>query len=88
MHWLTPSPKQLCFSTVCEDGEIRLIKMVGMNEMLVEICYNSTWGLVCDDQWGANDNNAQVVCKQLCFISGGESVYDIVVCPLNLLRER
>ncbi|CAI8048574.1 Scavenger receptor cysteine-rich domain superfamily protein [Geodia barretti] len=62
--------KLLTPNYLCEDGEVRLIKMVGVNERLVEICYNSTWGLVCDDQWGANDTNAQVVCKQYCFESG------------------
>ncbi|CAI8042374.1 Fibrillin-1, partial [Geodia barretti] len=51
--------------------------MVGVNERLVEICYNSTWGLVCDDQWGANDNNVQVVCKQFCFESGEKGK----ICP-------
>ncbi|CAI8035148.1 Scavenger receptor cysteine-rich type 1 protein M160 [Geodia barretti] len=61
----------------CEDGEIHLIEMVGVNERLVEICYNSTWGLVCDDQWGANDNNVQVVCKQFCFESGEKGK----ICP-------
>ncbi|CAI8047423.1 Scavenger receptor cysteine-rich domain superfamily protein [Geodia barretti] len=56
---------------VCNDGDVRLINITNdTNEMLVEICYDSTWGLVCDDQWGANDNNAQVVCKQYCFESG------------------
>jgi hypothetical protein len=61
----------------CEDGEVRLKEMYGVNEMLVEICYNSTWGLVCDDQWGANDTNAQVVCNQLCFESGEKGK----ICP-------
>ncbi|CAI8055637.1 Deleted in malignant brain tumors 1 protein [Geodia barretti] len=72
----------------CNDGDVRLknnlmgdmTKMLveDMTEMLLEVCYNSTWGLVCDDQWGANGINAQVVCKQLCFESGEKGK----VCPI------
>ena len=57
-------------------GDMTEMLVEDMTEMLLEVCYNSTWGLVCDDQWGANGINAQVVCKQLCFESGGESVYN------------
>ena len=31
----------------------------------VEICFNETWGSICDNFWSSNDAN--VVCNQLGF---------------------
>ncbi len=33
------------------------------SEGVVEMCFNSGWGTVCDNDW--SNNNAMVVCNQL-----------------------
>ena len=55
--------------SVCGNGEIRLVGGTTELEGRVEICYNSTWGTVCDDLWGTQDAN--VACSQLGYSNTG-----------------
>ncbi len=53
----------------CSDGVLRLVGGVRDSEGRVEICFNSTWGTVCDDFWGVQE--ASVVCRQLGYSPTG-----------------
>ena len=55
----------MSISVVCSDGDVRLEGGDRVSGGRVEVCYNDTWGSVCDDFWDAND--ARVVCRQLGF---------------------
>ena len=67
---------------VCANGDIRLSGGGDDAEGRVEICYNATWGTVCDNMWGPI--NADVACGQLGFSSTGASQVIIIIFLLYI----
>ena len=53
----------------CSDGDVRLAGGLSDFEGTVEIYFGNIWGLIAENGWGVHD--AQVVCRQLGFISEG-----------------
>ena len=66
-------PRVLHFSAIhcdiidaeCLNGDVRLGVNGTVREGRLEICYNSSWGYVCDDDWDHTD--ATVACRELGF---------------------
>lgn len=56
------------------NGDLRLIEgshnRTGRVEVFIEL--NNTWGTICDDGW--NDQNAQIVCRQLGLGTTGTAI--------------
>ena len=50
---------------VCQNGDVQLLNGSTAYSGRVEICFNETWGTICDNMWSATD--ASVVCSQLGF---------------------
>jgi len=61
------------FTVVCNNGDIRLVGGSNIYEGRVEVCWNETWGTVCDGFWSVNDGN--VACRQLGFLDNGATIF-------------
>ena len=57
------------FSVLCQNGDIRLVNGTTTFDGRVEICWNETWGTICDGFWSGFD--AQVACRQLGYSTTG-----------------
>ena len=68
---LPPQPTPLP-PTPCFDFGVRLIGGTSVYNGRVEMCFNNTWGTVCDRDWDEQD--AAVVCKQLGFSTTGKRI--------------
>lgn len=58
---------------VCNDGDLRLVNGTTPMEGRVELCFNNSYGTICDDRWDVLD--AIVTCRQLGFSSQGEYMH-------------
>lgn len=56
-------------SQSCTNGDVRLVWGAGPWEGNVQLCFNNTWGWVCQGSWNTAD--AKVVCNQLGFSTTG-----------------
>lgn len=56
---------------LCNNTDLRLVGGNNEREGRIEICFNETWGTVCDNFWSTND--ASVACRQLGFSKIGNS---------------
>ena len=60
----------LVYFLVCTDGQMKLLNGSSPSEGTVLMCYNNSYGTVCDDRW--NELDAMVVCRTLglnCMLS-------------------
>ena len=53
----------------CNNGDLRLAGSSVAAQGRVELCWNETWGTICDELWSTSDAN--VACRQLGYAASG-----------------
>ena len=74
---------QNSYVVLCNNSDIRLAGGSDQYEGRVEICFNETWGTICDGSWSVNDAN--VACRQLGYAATGKYT---LVHTIFFIRER
>ena len=73
---------------MCHDGDVRLVGGRQPNEGRVEVCFNETWGTICDYiyPWDWNISEADVVCQQLGYSGAGKLLLMLFsICIKNII---
>ena len=69
LHTERAHPAHFIISVYCNNGNLRLAGSTVPSQGRVELCWNETWGTICDELWSTNDAN--VACRQLGYAASG-----------------
>ena len=58
-----------------------MVRGANQTDGFLEACHNGIWMAVCDDDWDEDD--AEVACRQLGYVSEGRQLCCISVCVLS-----
>ena len=60
-----PAPFTCSPKASCSNGDLYLVDGLSEYEGRLEVCYNDTWGTVCDEGWV--QSASEVACRQMDF---------------------